>query len=207
MQQVIKISAYSLLLPAIFGCSSIKQKEVEQLKVELVQQKKQNKSLKRRLSLLKDKNVILKGLLEQQKKKEKQPQLALKVDEKSLYGNAMSAFRQKDAATLSKITEIYLKTYPQSAYVDNSIYLNAALAASERRWEDIKFWSYRLQVEYPYSNKLAEILLLEAQASRALNQAEKSQNLLLAIDEQFPGSVAATKAQEILGKRTLVRAL
>lgn len=111
--------------------------------------------------------------------------------EHNLYAKVISTYRQKDSAALKRVSEILLKTYPQSVFADRAIYLNAHLAFENS--DDVLALSECEKIihNYPNAHKLVSTYFLEALILKKKGRIVEARNVLNEIQAFYPGSPEA----------------
>jgi TolA-binding protein len=111
--------------------------------------------------------------------------------EHNLYAKVISSYRQKDSAALKRVSEILLKTYPQSVFADRAIYLNAHLAFETSNDALAMSECEKIIHNYPNAHKLVSTYFLEAQILKKKGRINEARNVLNEIQTFYPGSPEA----------------
>ena len=167
------------------------------LKKQLHQLENKNRKQKAEIHRLNAKYLELSKKVKKKVERE-QKASGYKINEKELYSKALEAFESQSSDLLRRVTKILAKAFPQSIYADNAVFLNADLAFRMKMWEEVKSWSYYMQLHFPYSNKLGATLLLEAKALQQMNEKVQALQIFEHVQKQFPGSREAQQAQSEL---------
>jgi TolA-binding protein len=108
-----------------------------------------------------------------------------------LYAKVISTYRQKDSAALKRVSEILLKTYPQSVFADRAIYLNAHLAFENSNDALALSECEKIIHNYPNAHKLVSTYFLEALILKKKGRVKEARNVLNEIQAFYPGSPEA----------------
>lgn len=112
-----------------------------------------------------------------------------------LYSKVLSSYREKDAVELRQATEFLLKTYPDSSFADNSLYL-CGLQAFESGRYNVAIQDFdKVLAQFPNGNKAVTALLSKAIALKKTGQVHKSRKMLSDLKETYPGSPEAMRAR------------
>ena len=122
------------------------------------------------------------------------------INERVLYAKVIECYQAKSSDLLKRATQILIKNYPHSAYSDNSVYLMAQLAVEKERWSEVYELSYKFKNDYPLSEKLGAMILLEARAVHHLGRDQEALTLLNEVQMQFPDSLEALQASELISR-------
>lgn len=112
-----------------------------------------------------------------------------------LYSKVLSSYREKEPAELRQATEFLLKTYPDSSFADNSLYLCGLQAFESGRYEIAIQDFEKVLTRFPNGNKAVTALLSKAVALKKMGQVQKSRQILLDIKKTYPGSPEAMWAK------------
>lgn len=204
------------LLVIVFGlsaCSMVAKEKLKNLEKKVAQLNEANRAQKKQISeLINEKqhwNSLQKNKTNscspEEQASEQVSEFLMSLSEKSVYAKAIEAFRQRSPSILARATRILLKTYPESVHLDNAIFLNAKLAFLQEQWEEVKEWSYELEKKFPFSNKLAAVLVLSGLAHLQLGENAEANRRFLNIYQQFPGSYEAEKIKKFVVNSSLGR--
>ena len=114
--------------------------------------------------------------------------------ERLLYDKILKAYRKDKLKKVSQSTELMMKWYPQSIYIDNAVYLMAELALKNGHFaEAIRGFDFVIK-RYPLGNKRASALFAKAVAYRRLNLAKQAKRTLYILIKTYPGSPESFRA-------------
>ncbi len=108
--------------------------------------------------------------------------------EHNLYAKVIASYRQKRSADLKKVTEMLLKTYPQSVFADRAIFLNARLDFENANDPAAFAECERIIRNYPDANKLVATYFLKAQILKKQGHLLEAKSVLNDVQNYFPGS-------------------
>ncbi len=108
--------------------------------------------------------------------------------EHNLYAKVIASYRQKRTADLKRVTEILLKTYPQSVFADRAIFLNARLDFENANDPAAMAECDRIIRNYPNANKLVATYFLKAQILKKQGRILEAKSVLADVQTYFPGS-------------------
>lgn len=98
-------------------------------------------------------------------------------DEHSLYQAALDAYWKKDSAQLKRVAGIFIKTFPNSTFADNVLYLKGNLDFSKDDIRSAMESLNQLVEDYPEANKRVSADLLRAVIFTRLNLNEQAQEI------------------------------
>lgn len=108
--------------------------------------------------------------------------------EHNLYAKVIANYRQKRSADLKRVTEILLKTYPQSVFADRAIFLNARLDFENANDPAALSECEKIIRNYPNANKLVATYFLKAQILKKQGHLLEAKSVLADVQNYFPGS-------------------
>ena len=111
--------------------------------------------------------------------------------EHNLYAKVIASYRQKKPTDLKRVSEILLKTYPQSVFADRAIFLNARLAFENSDDQLALSECDRIIKNYPNAPKLVSTYFLKAQILKKHGRVNEAKSVLTEIQTYFPGSPEA----------------
>jgi len=204
--QIFLIVAFSLVF---VGCSMLPSSR----KIEAYQERIQvlERELRRRqaeIQELKEKNLVL----EQRLKQEADPELVatdsvteLPPDKESpvktpeptgdqmLYSKILQSYRKRHLSELEKSLALLMKTYPDSVYADNALYICGQLAYELGDYKLAAQYMDRVLRQYPKGNKAVSALFAKAVIEKKQSRFEEAKRLLERLKEQYPGSPEAMR--------------
>ncbi len=111
--------------------------------------------------------------------------------EHNLYAKVIANYRQKRVPDLKRVTEILLKTYPQSVFADRAIFLNARLDFENANDQAALTECEKIIRSYPNANKLVSTYFLKAQILKKQGRLLEARSVLADVQSYFPGSPEA----------------
>jgi TolA-binding protein len=105
-----------------------------------------------------------------------------------LYAKVMTAYRHHDAPELQKAVKIFLKTFPESAYADNAIYLSAMLGVQKNDLSYAHRALDHLLKEYATGNKAVAALFTKGALYKKQQKWQKARETFVKVATNFPGS-------------------
>ena len=100
----------------------------------------------------------------------------------------------KAVASLDSIVE----KYPQSALIDECLFLKAKIYERKRNWQNSAFYYKKVSDEYSYDILADKASFQYAEISyKKLNDIENAKNYYMKILTNYPGSVYAVNAREM----------
>lgn len=124
---------------------------------------------------------------------EAKPEEILQTDEQRLYSKVLESYRVHNTAELQKAVEILLKTYPDSIYADNALYLAGLLAFESNDLTRSGAFMDRVLREYPKGNKAVSALFAKAMIEKRGHKYKEAKSLLETIRKLYPGSPEALR--------------
>lgn len=118
---------------------------------------------------------------------------AAQTGEHFLYSKILETYRKKNMAEMEQSLRLLLKTYPDSVFADNSMYL-AGLLAFER--EDLSLahtYMARVIRDFPRGNKTVSAYFAKAGIERKQSRFEEARNTLKKLRALYPGSPEAER--------------
>ncbi len=111
--------------------------------------------------------------------------------EHNLYAKVIASYRQKKLSDLKRVTEILLKTYPQSVFADRAIFLNARLDFENANDQSALNACEKIIRDYPNANKIVSSYFLKAQILKKQGRIFEAKSVLADVQNYFPGSPEA----------------
>lgn len=112
-----------------------------------------------------------------------------------LYSKAIGSYRSRNAIELERTIQLLKKTYPDSAFTDNALYLLGLLAVESGETEKSAEIMDRVLKEYPHSNKAVTALFTKAVIARKQNDLQQARRLFHQVSARYPGSPEARRVQ------------
>lgn len=122
-----------------------------------------------------------------------QPQEILQTGEQRLYSKVLESYRVHNKDELQKAVQILLKTYPDSIYADNGLYLAGLLAFESNDLVRSSAFMDRVIREYPKGNKTVSALFAKAMIFKRGRNFKEAKTLLELIRKNYPGSPEALR--------------
>ena len=114
--------------------------------------------------------------------------------EQMLYSKVLDSYRKHNSTEMQKAIMLLRKTYPDSIFADNALYLGGLLAMeAQQPTEALKYMDEILR-SYPSGNKSVAALLAKGMIERRLGRKEQAKRLLNEVRSRFPGSPEAARA-------------
>ena len=115
------------------------------------------------------------------------------------YNRLVAALRTGDVAGASSKLEAFADEHPKDLHADNALYFSGLglmgledYTAAAQRLE-------RVVHEYPAGDAVPDALLKLAECRMRLNQKKQAHELYIQVAQNYPGTAAATQAQQRLG--------
>lgn len=121
------------------------------------------------------------------------PEELPQTGEQRLYSKVLESYRIHNGAELQKAVKILLKTYPDSVYADNALYLAGLLALEANDLARSGAFMDRVLREYPKGNKVVSALFAKAMIEKRGRNYGKAKSLLQTIRKLYPGSPEALR--------------
>jgi TolA-binding protein len=116
-----------------------------------------------------------------------------KTGEHFLYSKIIDTYRSKNKEELERTQQLLLKSYPESVFADNAIYLAGLLAFEQRDYKAALKHFDKLLKEYPRSNKAVAALFAKASVEKRLGRASDAKRGFIRVRDLYPGSPEATR--------------
>ncbi len=111
-----------------------------------------------------------------------------------LYAKVLESFRSKNQPELQKATEFLLKSYAESAYSDNALYLCGLMAFEKNDLKNALHFFNEVLEKYPQSNKTVTALLAKGVALKKMGHPLLAKNIFNSVKQIYPGSPEAQRA-------------
>jgi TolA-binding protein len=108
-----------------------------------------------------------------------------------LYSKVLETYRLKNSEELKKTIVLLLKTYPDSPFADNALYLDGLLAFEKGDYAQALQAMTRLIREYPNGNKAVSAMFAKGTIERRLRRNSEARESFLTVRKKFPGSPEA----------------
>ena len=110
-----------------------------------------------------------------------------------LYSKILDTYRTRSTEALQKTLQMLLKTYPDSIFADNGLYLAGLLAFEAGKLGQAKFYMDQLVRDYPTGNKVVSALFMEAMIEKQSKNFGRAKLMFERVAKLFPGSPEAAK--------------
>jgi TolA-binding protein len=115
--------------------------------------------------------------------------------EQRLYSKILETYRSHNLVELQKTLQILLKTYPDSVYADNALYVAGLLSYESKDNARALAYMERVLREYPKGNKAVSALFAKAMILRTTkSKLSEARELLKRVRSMYPGSPEAAQA-------------
>lgn len=105
-----------------------------------------------------------------------------------LYSKIIDTYRSHNADEMKTTLRLLLKTYPDSIFADNALYMSGLQAFEMNDLAAARSAFERLLKEYPRSNKTASTLFLKAEIDKRSGRASDAVRGFKMVRDFFPGS-------------------
>ncbi|MES2963781.1 MAG: tetratricopeptide repeat protein [Bdellovibrionota bacterium] len=122
-----------------------------------------------------------------------------------LYSKVIDTYRAHNAAEMKTTLRLLLKTYPDSVFADNALYMAGLQAFEMNDLQDARAQFARLMKDYPRSNKVVSALLIGAEIDKRSGRRSDAIRGYKAIRDRYPGSPEAFRVSvelKLLGQTT-----
>ncbi len=179
----------ALLSDSVRQDGDIVVKRLRRRVIKLEEQLYRERSAQRELQ--EENEYLKKEILESSSEKKRLP-------EAILYRKVLELSRSGDLLSLEKVTELLLKGYPKSAYVDDALYLSGTLALF--KGDSVKAQRYLDEIieKYPLSNRKVSALYGKAMLQNKLGKFDIAKRTMELVVSSYPGSPESTKAVQFM---------
>ena len=116
-----------------------------------------------------------------------------KTGEHFLYSKILDTYRSKNSNELERTQALLMKSYPESVFIDNAIYLNGLLAFENGDYKKAVTHFDRLLRDYPRSNKAVAALYARASCEKRLGRVMNAKRGYIQVRDLYPGSPEAAR--------------
>jgi TolA-binding protein len=116
-----------------------------------------------------------------------------KTGEHYLYSKILETYRSKNAEEMQRTQQLLLKSYPESVFADNALYLSGMLAFENQDYKLAARQFDRLLKQYPRSNKAVAALFARASVEKRMGRPKAARRSLLQVRDLYPGSPEAAR--------------
>lgn len=110
-----------------------------------------------------------------------------------LYSKVLESYRSRKSKELLKTIQILLKTYPDSAFADNALYLAGLLEFENGNYKKADQYMSEVLKRYPGSNKAVSALFAQGVIQRKIQKPKKAELILNQVKSRYPGSPEAAR--------------
>lgn len=125
-----------------------------------------------------------------------------------LYSKVIDTYRTHNKTELQSALRMLLRTYPDSVFADNAIYLSGLLSFELGDLSSAMNAFDQLIKEYPRSNKVVAAMFARASSAKRLGRPAEAARDFRMVRDLFPGSPEAKRVTvelKLLGQATLKR--
>ncbi len=116
-----------------------------------------------------------------------------KTSEHFLYSKILETYRVRNVREMETTLGLLLKSYPDSVFADNALYLSGLMSFENGDLSDSKSKFDRLLRDYPRSNKAVAALFAKASIERKLGRSNEAKRGFVQVRDLFPGSPEAAR--------------
>lgn len=110
-----------------------------------------------------------------------------------LYSKILQTYRKRNLSEMEKSLALLMKTYPESVYADNALYLCGQLAYEQGDYQLAGQYMDRVLRLYPKGNKSVSALFAKAIIEKKQSRFGQAKRLLEQLRDQYPGSPEAMR--------------
>ncbi|MCK6598781.1 MAG: tetratricopeptide repeat protein [Bdellovibrionaceae bacterium] len=111
------------------------------------------------------------------------------------YSEIISDYQAGKSKTLNLRLNSFVKKFPKSPYLDNSIYLAGKLALEEKNYPEALQHFQRIITQYPLSNKVISAKFGKAMAYKKMNLNPQAKEVFTDIRKKYPNSPEYFRAE------------
>ena len=111
-----------------------------------------------------------------------------------LYSKIFETYRAHRKAELRKSLHLLLKTYPDSVFADNALYLAGMLAVETNELSRARVFLNQLIAAYPNGDKVVSALFAKGVIEKRDKKYQDAQTLFERVRSHYPGSPEAARA-------------
>ena len=116
-----------------------------------------------------------------------------KTGEHYLYSKILETYRARNAREMETTLGLLLKSYPESVFADNALYLSGLMSFENGDLNGSKLKFDRLLKDFPRSNKAVAALFAKASIERKLGRSNEAKRAFIQVRDLFPGSPEAAR--------------
>lgn len=110
-----------------------------------------------------------------------------------LYSKILETYRSKNKEELDRTQQLLMKSYPESVFADNSLYLAGLLAFEKQDYKTALRQFDKLLSEYPRSNKAVAALFARASVEKRMGRSQDAKRSYMHVRDLYPGSPEAAR--------------
>ncbi len=116
-----------------------------------------------------------------------------KTGEHFLYSKVLETYRARNVREMETTLGLLLKSYPDSVFADNALYLSGLMSFENGDLNDSRSKFDRLLRDYPRSNKAVAALFAKASIERKFGRSREARRGFVQVRDLFPGSPEAAR--------------
>lgn len=121
-----------------------------------------------------------------------------KINEIDLYAEIISSYQIQDRNRMKAQVEIFTGRFPKSIYADNALFLMGRVELENKNYPAALKCFQKIQLEYPYSNKMVSTQYLKGVAYKKMNLNNEARRVFREVMAKFPGSPESFRADNEL---------
>jgi TolA-binding protein len=125
----------------------------------------------------------------------------LDTGEHFLYSKILDSFKKQSAPELNKTITLLQKSYPQSVFLDNALYLRGTLLRATGQRQEALEQMQELISQFPQGNKVTAALLSKGEILQELGRNKEAQDCWTQVLVNYPGSPEAKSIAAQAGNR------
>jgi TolA-binding protein len=114
--------------------------------------------------------------------------------EQLLYSKVLESYRTHKMDELQKTLQILLKTYPDSIFADNAVYMAGLLAFESGELNRADLLMDRVLRDFPRGNKAVSAMFAKAMIQKKSRKLFEARHTLASLRQLYPGSPEAARA-------------
>lgn len=116
-----------------------------------------------------------------------------KTGEHFLYSKILETYRSRNGDEMQKTLQLLLKTYPESVFADNALYMSGLMAFETGNLSLAQKQFEQLLKEYPRSNKAVSALFAKASIEKRTGRTANAKRGFARVRDLYPGSPEAQR--------------
>lgn len=177
-----------LLILSVTACTHSTKKNVSEKKTEHIQRRVENRRVF---------DTFQVRAVPQQKTKVNLVKKAVvtKLKEGELYSQLLDFYDKKDQPGFTEKKDLFEAKFPRSSYLDEVYYMSAMMSLSRNNYGDALTHLNTITRYYGTSNKAGAALFAKGIVYKRMNLKPKARDLFIRVQDQFPGSPEAKRAE------------